>query len=285
MNKLYKISNTQYLNPPKEYSNAYLFPQFQNKLDFFKDDLLKNLSNEIPTSYYKFGDGDYYFLNQIPKGSAKPGKRALKKSYSDLDITPFKDGYLKNDRFACLVTPDNTSKFNKMFDKPLDVPSEAIYGLLASGWLFKNINYKIGIIGAKPKVKIIKKLMEHEEYKNYLGIDSFNDYITIDQNFACDNLMKTKQKLYKQIEKSDSELFLIGIGHVKSGLLHELTKIRAAVYLDIGVGIDALAGLVNIYRPYFGDWKNYKITNRNLLYRNVDVLINNFGSLGKIINL
>ncbi len=285
MNKLYKIQKTRYLKPPSEYGDDSLYPDFQNKLEFFKEDLLSNLYNKVPTSYYKFGDGDYYFLNQIPKGSAKPGKRALKKSYSNIDMNPFIDGYRRNSMHACLITSDNTSKFNKMFNKPLDIPSEVIYGLLANKWLLNNINHKIGIIGARPKVKIIKKLMKYEEYKNYLEVDKFNDFITIDQNFACDNLEKTKKKLYRQVEKSDSELFLVGVGHVKSGLLHELTKIRPAVYLDIGIGVDALAGLVNIYRPYFGNWKNYQINNQNMMYKNVDLLINNFGTLGNTIKL
>ena len=32
-------------------------------------------------TYYKFGDGDYYFLRKEPRGSAKPGRRALKRPY------------------------------------------------------------------------------------------------------------------------------------------------------------------------------------------------------------
>ena len=73
----------------------------------------------------------------------------------------------------------------------------------------------------------------------------------------------------------------MGIGHVKSGLLHELKNYKKATYLDIGVGIDALAGVVNIYRPYFGLWQNYRIKNKSN-YKKIDILINNFGSLGNV---
>ena len=52
-----------------------------------------------------------------------------------------------------------------MFTRPVDV-LEIIYGLVANRWIFKNVNHKIGIIGAKPKVKIIKKLMQYDRYKN-----------------------------------------------------------------------------------------------------------------------
>ena len=282
MNKVFTIKNTTYLNPPKDYDDESLYPSFQEKLDLFKIEILKSVSNLDAKTYFRFGDGDYYFLNKIPKGSAKPGKRALKISYSKLDHQPFVDNYVKNDKYAALITPSSISNFRSMLQKEPDFPIEVFYGLLSNKWLFENISGKIGIIGAKPKIKIIKKLMEHEEYKDYLRLDRFDDYLSIDQNFACDNLEKTRKKLFKQLEKSKSNIFLVGIGHVKSGILNEMKNIKPAVYLDVGVGIDALAGLVNIYRPYFGSWKNYKVSNARYLYRNADLLINNFGSLGDL---
>ena len=99
--------------------------------------------------------------------------------------------------------------------------------------------------------------------------DKFNDYLFIDQNFACDNLSKTKKNLFKQVEKSESELFLVGVGHVKLGLLHELKQIKPAVYLDIGVGVDALAGLINIYRPYLVNGRIIKLATINFYIEKV----------------
>ena len=32
MNNLFKISNTEYLNPPEDYNHIETFPNFQNKL-------------------------------------------------------------------------------------------------------------------------------------------------------------------------------------------------------------------------------------------------------------
>ena len=281
MESLYSIPKTLYLRPPDEYNNPELYIQFQEKLALFKNDIQVSVSNNKFDSYYKFGDGDYNFLNKIPEGSAKPGKRALKKSYEKLHHKPFLDGYIQNNKFACLITNDNLNKFKKMFNTMPDYPSEIIYGLIANKWLLRNLSTKIGLIGAKPKINLIKELMEFEEYKNYLGLEKFNDYITIDQNFACDNLEKTKKNIKKQLFKSTSEVYLVGIGHVKSGLLHELKNYKKATYLDIGVGIDALAGVVNIYRPYFGLWQNYRIKNKSN-YKKIDILINNFGSLGNV---
>ena len=40
---------------------------------------------------------------------------------------------------------------------------------------FKKSSTKIGLIGAKPKINLIKELMEFDEYKSYLGIENFND--------------------------------------------------------------------------------------------------------------
>ena len=48
-------------------------------------------------TFYKFGDGDYFFLHQIEHGSAKPGVRALSKNYNEININDFLEGVLKNE--------------------------------------------------------------------------------------------------------------------------------------------------------------------------------------------
>ena len=44
-----------------------------------------------------------------------------------------------------------------------------------------------------------------------------------------------------------------------------------AVFLDVGASIDALAGIIDIDRPYAGDWTNYQI-DESELYEGVDCL-------------
>ena len=163
--------------------------------------------------------------------------------------------------------------FYEIFGKNMDFPSEFVYGLTANKWFFKNFNKNIGLIGADKKIEIINLLMEKEEYQEYLSLESFSDYITIPQKFAVDKINKIEKNLRKSLEHSTSKIFLVGIGHVKSGLLYKLKEYRKdAQFIDIGVGIDAIAGIVNNERPYFGDWKNYRI-NDEKIYRDVDFLI------------
>jgi len=70
---------------------------------------------------------------------------------------------------------------------------------------------------------------------------------------------------------SSAKVFLFGVGHVKSGIISELANMHPAVYIDIGSGIDALAGIIDVRRPYFGGWTNF-VSPKNELYVNIDYL-------------
>ena len=120
--------------------------------------------------------------------------------------------------------------------------------MIANKWLFEVFSGKIGLIGASTKMEIIQNLMEAPQYQEYLGIDEFQDYISLPQRFSCDDLEATEKMVGEQLEKSTSKIFLMGMGHVKSGLIHRLKKYTDAVFLDVGAGIDAIAGLIDIDR-------------------------------------
>ena len=50
---------------------------------------------------------------------------------------------------------------------------------------------------------------------------------------------------------------------------HKLKEIKPnGIFIDIGYGIDALAGIADYNRPYFGSWQNYKMSNYN--YSKID---------------
>lgn len=268
----YEIEGTVNFDQNPAFLNPNACPGFQEGLQNFKRWLNDAANSEENKTIYKFGDGDYYFLKKIPVGSASPGKRAIGKSYDDLkNHHEFVEGVCKNDLIAVEIY--NTHYFADLFPGAgIHVPAEYGYGLVANRWLTKNFSGKIGLIGADKKLGLIQKLLEREEYKQFLGLDDFNDYISIPQKFACDDLDEVEKSIARQLSESKKEtrIFLVGIGHVKSGLLHRMKKYKNAIFYDVGSGIDALAGIVDFNRPYMGAWTNYRLKDFN--YDNIDFL-------------
>mgnify|MGYP003975534945 CR=1 FL=1 len=255
--------------------NPNHFPNFQKKLEEFKN-LVSNLvaSNKSAT-FIHFGDGDYYFHREDPKGSARPGKRALSVPYNKLDMNRFREGWLACD-YHCIeyLEVGAIPKLIKLYPRvvPNTIPTEFLYGLTMNKWFFKTFAGKIGLIGSGNKLNVIKELMKHKVYQDYLGLENFNDYIRIPERFACDNLDNTIEMVRKQLEQANPStcIYLYGVGHVKSGLIHELPKIKNAVYLDVGAGIDAIAGLIEPERPYAYGWHNHRLKNYD--YSHIDLL-------------
>lgn len=268
---LYKIEGTQNLDSHRCFSNPDTYPNFQEELDKFKSFLIELVDSQESKTFYKFGDGDYYFLKKQSVGSATPGKRALSKSYNAINHEQFVDGAQLCDFYTCEIYPENRKFFSEVIDKKIDFPSEYGYGLVANKWLLQTFSGKVGLIGADRKLNIIQNLIESEQYQDYLGIQRFEDYISLPQQFACDDLDATEKIVGEQLKNSTSKIFLMGMGHVKSGLIHRLKNYTNAVFLDVGSSIDALAGIIDVERPFFGDWINYQIDELEL-YEGVDYL-------------
>ena len=244
-------------------------PEFPYQLAKFKSKLIQLVKENQSKTFYKFGDGDYYFLRGEGVGSATPGRRALSKNYSDIKHEEFVSGVPLNDYIG--VETYNTQLFSSLYpDRPVDYYAEYGYGLTANKWLTNTFGDSIGVIGAGPMIKLIQQLMQSEEYQEYLGLEKFTDYIEIPQKFACDDIDETERMVGEQLSNSSSKIFLLGIGHVKSALLHRLKKYRNAVFLDVGSGIDALAGIIDHNRPYMANWTNYRTTNFD--YGSLDIL-------------
>jgi len=268
----YKIEGTINFDQNEAFHQETTYPKFQSQLFDFKKWLINNVNQGKPTTIYKFGDGDFHFLTKSRVGSAQPGRRALSKDYNQMtNHHEFIDGVCKNDVIAVEIY--NHSLFHQIYPtRKIDIPAEYGYGLIANRWLTKTFSNQIGLIGASEKLDLIKELMKKQEYRNFLGLDHFNDYIKIPQKFACDNLEELVQSTLQQLRncKSETKIFLVGIGHVKSGLLHRLKEEKNATFYDVGSGIDALAGIIDCYRPYMGAWTNYKISNYD--YSKIDFL-------------
>ena len=267
----YKIEGTINNDQNPCFHDETTYPKFQEELEEFKHLLIELVYLNEPKTFYKFGDGDYYFLNKIPTGSATPGRRALSKSYDEINHDAFVKGDQECDYYTCEIYPENRVNYLDVIQRRIDYPAEFGYGLVANKWLLKTFAGQIGLIGAGLKLNIIKNLMEAPQYQEYLGLEKFEDYISLPQKFACDDLEATEKMVASQLMKSTSKIFLMGMGHVKSGLIHRLSKYRNAVFLDVGASIDALAGIIDVDRPFAGDWINYQIDDVQL-YKGIDFL-------------
>ena len=267
----YKIEGTINNDQNPCFHDANTFPNFQERLEEFKHTLIELVYLNEPKTFYKFGDGDYFFLKKMPVGSATPGRRALSKSYENINHDDFVKGAQLCDYYTCEIYPENRAHYREVIEREIDFPAEFGYGLVTNKWLLQTFSGSIGLIGAGLKLNIIKNLMEAPQYQEYLGLEKFEDYISLPQKFACDDLVATENMVAEQLKKSTSKIFLMGMGHVKSGLIHRLKKYSNAVFLDVGASIDALAGIIDVDRPYAGDWTNYQIDDVQL-YKGIDFL-------------
>tara|TARA_R100001480_G_scaffold23403_2_gene33714 strand:+ start:55 stop:903 length:849 start_codon:yes stop_codon:yes gene_type:complete len=268
---MYKIEGTTNNDTEPCFGNPETYPQFQEELEQFKHHLVELVYLNEPKTFYKFGDGDYFFLRKDPVGSATPGRRALSKGYDQINHEAFVEGAQLCDYYTCEIYPTNRGRFAQVIDRKIDYPAEFGYGLVTNKWLLQTFSGMIGLIGADQKMNIIKNLMEAPQYQDYLGLEKFEDYISLPQKFACDDIDATEKMVADQLKNSSSKIFLMGMGHVKSGLIHRLNKHANAVFLDVGASIDALAGIIDVNRPYAGDWTNYQIDEPEL-YDDVDFL-------------
>ena len=268
---MYEIEGSVNLDTHACFDNPKTYPKFQEKLQEFKDLLIELVYLNESKTFYKFGDGDYYFLRKEPVGSATPGRRALSKGYNQINHEAFVTGAELCDYYTCEIYPENRVRFADVINRKVDYPAEFGYGLVTNKWLLQTFSGTIGLIGANTKMNIIQNLMEAPQYQDYLGLEKFEDYISLPQKFACDDIDATEQMVAEQLKNSTSKIFLMGMGHVKSGLIHRLKKHTNAIFLDVGASIDALAGIIDVNRPFAGDWTNYQIDEPEL-YEDVDFL-------------
>jgi hypothetical protein len=267
---IYKIDNTINLDENECFHTPHTYPNFQEDLCKFKAHITKLVDNKESATFYKFGDGDYRFLLKEHVGSATPGRRALSKTYDEIDHILFTDGAQKCDYYTCEIYPRNRNMFQSVINRTPDYPAEFGYALIANKWFFEKFKGRIGLLGASEKLYLIEELMNHKEYQDYLGLESFSDYIHFPQKYAADDIKLVEEFVGNQLKESSADIFLLGIGHAKSGLLHNLKKYKSAVYLDVGAGIDMIAGCINSRRPFAGGWKNYRIDNYD--YSEIDYL-------------
>lgn len=261
MHNNYQIKNTSYLKPEKEYFNPELYPSFQENYSKFKQQLVSDVNSNSNSTYYKFGDGDYLLFKNEKHGTTKPGVRDIKKSFRPIDIPKIKKFALMHDKYFCEII--NFKLMNEVLSKNIDFPAEYLYASVANKWFFSTFN-KITIIGSKQKLELINELLQYQDYKDYLGIESFYDYIPIPQTGALTNSDKIYKKIKSKLERSNPDLFLAGIGLAQNTLLHSIKQSINAPIISVGSGIDAIAGVIDIQRPYYGSWINFRLKNSKI---------------------
>ena len=163
-------------------------------------------------------------------------------------------------------------QFNELIKFPLDI----VYGIIANKWIFKEFKNQIGFIGNDKKLDSIKNLMTYPKYQEYIGCEYFTDYIGIPQRQAVE--AGITEQLLESVKKSTCKIFLIGAGVCKLKFYNKLKEQKNCVYIDVGHGLDAVAGIADNTRPYFGNWQNYKI--RNYDYSNIDYCAGPSGRTG-----
>tara|TARA_R110002020_G_scaffold417897_1_gene627157 strand:- start:534 stop:1391 length:858 start_codon:yes stop_codon:yes gene_type:complete len=253
-------------------ANIQYCPDFSKNYEKFKTQIKNLVQNNESKTFYKFSDGEYLFAKGIAIGSTSKGKRDTNIGCNELDLTPFSEGIFRNDYYMAEHYEQSLNEFNNFFEGKniTPLPAEYAYGLVSNKWFFKTFKGQIGLIGAKEKLELIQELLEYKEYRDYLGIDKFEDYIHIPQQFACDDIEATNELVTNQLKNAKSKIFLEGIGHAKQALLWKMKKTHPAVYISVGCGICAIAGVQDcIGRPYFADWKNYRIKEYD--YSKIDI--------------
>jgi len=245
----------------KEYADFY------PGLEKFKSHVEQQVARNESKTYYKFSDGEYFWLTNNQIGSVAPGKRDSFKS--ERDLTPFREGVVKNDYLMCQMLDQHFCWFDEIFHKKPDFLVDYVYGLVANKWFTSKFDGKIGIIGAKQKLDLIKRLCQFDEYRDHLMFSGFSDYIHVRQTGLCDHLQEAEISLEEQLKNSRAEIFLVGIGHAQQALLYKLKQYKKAVYISVGSGIDAYAGVQDNLRPYMKGWVNFQLKDYD--YSSIDI--------------
>ena len=251
-------------------ANIQYYPNFLENYKSFKSFLLRLVNENLPKTFYKFSDGEYLFVKGVSDGSTSKGRRDTNIGVNAMDLSLFRDGIYKNDYYMVECYEQAHKEFKECFLDTTPIPAEYPYGLIANKWLFKTFRGQIGVVGAKEKLQLIQELLEYQEYRDYLGIDKFEDYISVPQRYACDDINATDEMIKEQLKNATSKIFIEGIGHAKQALLYKMKEYHPAVYLSVGSGVCAVAGVQDcIGRPYFADWKNYRIKDYD--YSKIDI--------------
>lgn len=272
--ELYNLEGTIDINnnrKDKTYQNPNTYPSYQKDYQEFKNYLLNDKTPKVLLRVY---DGEFWFLKKKKVGNV--GKRHVSKELTEEFVKSFYENSLKCDKFSSHLTILPNGSMFELYksvygNKKIDYPMEFNYAIVLNRWIFKKFKNQIGIIGGEEKIKVIKELMKHKLYRNYLGIDYFTEYISVPERLSCDNPEKLEEIIKNQLEKSNqnqTKIFLFGIGISKLNIAYKFKYFYPAIYIDIGGCMSALSGFITRHRPYAANWVNFRLRNYN--YSKID---------------
>lgn len=274
--KLPNCSNATNIQSQKDGIEDY--NTFLSRYHEYKELITNLVASQNSKSFYKFSDGEYFFLNGNRVGSADLGERDF--NNPNINMTPFREGVVKNDYLMCQALKEHVRWYKDFFNLDPYFYVDYPYALCSNKWFTNKFNGKIGLIGSGPKLDLIKNLCTKQEYLDYLEFDGFSDYIKMPQRYLCDNLDVGEKILSEKLPQSNCDIFLVGIGHAQQALLHRMKKYKDAVYIVVGSMICAYAGVQDNNRPYCADWMNFKLKDYD--YSDIDIWKENFTNIKKI---
>jgi 2-polyprenyl-3-methyl-5-hydroxy-6-metoxy-1,4-benzoquinol methylase len=158
-----------------------------------------------------------------------------------------------------------------LIEKYQKINTESVYALVANRLIFRMFpENEILLVGQEEKINAIKILLDHKQYRDYLGISFFSGFVHIPKVGAADNEEQILNDIKKAVALHNPKIILIGAGSAKLYIIPRIRFFSDAVVIDIGAGVDALAGVISQDRPYFADWINFKSNNIN--YSNMDLM-------------
>ena len=254
-------------------------------LSHYFDQLFEVLKTHVQErrslSVIRGGDGDGYFLQRRAIGNIPTRQYTKGDDMRGVDIRLFREGFLKCDLKLVEMFLPNQRLFQEVYGRNVfsDIPVECVYALIASRRLLKT-PWSIGIIGNDHLLPVIQRLLVHPEYRGYIGRSAFQDYIPVPQRGAANEPLALAESIRARL-RGDVQLYLVGMGSAKMAVLHRLAQDSNAVFLDVGVCIQALAGVVNVKRAYFADWVNFRLKDYD--YGKVDTMLADMGPASGVI--
>lgn len=274
----YKIENAATIAPKDllYLKNPFLTPlSFEHYCSQLLDEIRTSLISKQGYSAIRLGDGEAFFLRGDFKGNVISRHFSSLSAAEAANRDEWRRRLLGNDLLTFDVANYLREPWRFLFPQVKNefFPINIIYGLIASRRLFRLFpSASFGIIGAAEKLSLISRLCLSQDYRDYLGVSQpFQVYVPIPQRHSCDRIDDLEHTVLSTVNQAPKcDIYLLGMGISKIYLMQPLRQETSSIVLDIGHGMDALAGIVPLSRSFMGDWTNYRYPGVNL--ENLDLL-------------